>query len=232
MITLVWADAFSGSNEAPVLVRGEAYRHLFRARRLAVGDTIRLVDGLGSARWAEVVEVDRRSARLRPGKRAPSNEPPVPVGIVVAALKPQRAGWLVEKATELGVDSVRFINSARTPRAYGPATLDRLRRLAVSAVEQCHRARVPEVSGVHGWGEIADLLRPWSGRWLLDPAGESGRPAPAEEPAVLVVGPEGGLEEREREELAEHGCLRLRLGERALRVETAAVIGSALLLLP
>ena len=232
MITLLSPEAFPGSGEALVGVEGKAYRHLFRARRLAVGDAVRLVDGRGAARWAEVVEVDRRSARLRPGDAAPANESPVPVGLVVAAPKPQRAGWLVEKATEVGVASIRFVNTARTPRTYGPATLERLRRMAVAAVQQCHRARVPEVGGVHGWDEIAELLRPWAGRWLLDPAGEPGRPGPAESPSVLLVGPEGGLEDLEREQLAEFGCRRLRLGPRALRVETAATIGSALLLLP
>lgn len=238
MITLVLAAAFPDPDGAGkvaladvVPVEGNAYRHLFRARRLALGDSIRLVDGGGAARWAEVVDIDRSSARLRPGAPAPANEPVVPVGLLVAAPKPQRAGWLVEKATELGIDTIRFIHSARSPRAYGSATLKRLRRIATSAVEQCHRAKIPDISGVHEWQEIADLLEPWQERWLLDRTGNSRRPEPATRSSILVVGPEGGFSEPECLELSDLGCRLLRLGERVLRVETAATVGSALLLL-
>ena len=227
MITLLSTEAFTDP-EGMARVSGEAYRHLFRARRLALGDRIRAVDGDGAARWAEVAAVDRRSARIRLGEVAPANEPDVPVGLVVAALKPQRAGWLVEKATEVGIDSIQFVASARSPRSYGPGTFERLRRLAVAAVEQCHRAKVPEIGGVHDWSEMAEMLDPWSERWLLDPAGEAVRPGAAVRPSVLVVGPEGGLEEEERAELVDLGCRALFLGRRALRVETAATIGSAL----
>ncbi|HMB53866.1 MAG TPA: RNA methyltransferase PUA domain-containing protein, partial [Thermoanaerobaculia bacterium] len=62
---LVPGETLAGDGWA---VEGDAYRHLFRARRLAVGDPVRLADGAGSARWAEVVAVDKKSARLRLGE--------------------------------------------------------------------------------------------------------------------------------------------------------------------
>ncbi len=66
-------------------VEGDAYRHLFRARRLAVGAQLRLVDGCGRARWAEVGQVERRRAILELGAEAPANEPGYRLHLLVAA---------------------------------------------------------------------------------------------------------------------------------------------------
>lgn len=93
MIThLVSPDAFKGDE---VVVDGQVYRHLFRARRLAVGARLRVVDGQGRARWAEVAGIDRRQARLVLGDGAPAHEPAYELTLIVAALRPERASWLV-----------------------------------------------------------------------------------------------------------------------------------------
>ncbi len=257
-----------------VTVEGDAYRHLFRARRLAVGDRLRAVDGAGAARWAEVVSVDRRTGTLRLLDPAPAREPAYRLELLVGTPKKDRAATLVEKATEVGVAAVRFVATERSPRDFGAGTLERLARVAVAAVEQCGRSRVPELSGVHGWDELPDLLAAAPDRWLLDtdpgagsiagheqgagsgpgpeawPAAGAGeaaaegrgvaRPSGAPELApwrttgdagAVLIGPEGGWSGAEVEELRGHGCRSVWLGERVLRVETAAVVASAAVLL-
>ncbi|MGB5814421.1 MAG: RsmE family RNA methyltransferase [Thermoanaerobaculia bacterium] len=215
---------------SPIEVRGDSYRHLFRARRLELGARVRVVDGEGHARWTRVERVDRTAAKLGPEGEAASNEPEIELVLMVAAPRIQRASWLVEKVTEVGASAVRFINSERAPRSYGEASLGRLRRVAVAAVEQCHRARVPEITGVHPFSELADLLTDCPARWFLDLEGAAGVDAGAG-PVGLLVGPEGGWTEAERESLDACGCRPWGLGARTLRVETAAVAGSSLLLL-
>lgn len=215
------------------LVDGDAYRHLFRARRLAVGDGVRLADGAGAARWGEVTAVDKKSARLRLGEAAPVPEPAVRVSLLVAAPKKERASWLVEKATELGVAAVRLIETERTPRGFGDGTVRRLERVAVAAFEQCGRGVLPEVSGTHGWGEVRGLVDGFDGKWVLDLVDDAvgGRElGAADGEVVVVVGPEGGWTERERQELAAWGCRAVVLGPTVLRVETAAVVGAGLVL--
>ena len=213
-----------------VTIEGDAYRHLFRARRLARGAQLRVVDGEGKARLAVVESIDRRTARLVLGEPTASNEPTYSLDLWVAALKPERASWLVEKATELGVSAIRFFNSERTPRRYGNANLDRWRRIATSAVEQCHRARVPELEGVVPWdamverlagAEVDDLL-------VLDASGQpaSELPAPGGT-GIVVVGPEGGFTREEIDALRAVGAQAMALGKRVLRVETAAVVAVA-----
>jgi 16S rRNA (uracil1498-N3)-methyltransferase len=216
-------------------VEGDAYRHLFRARRLAVGDRVRAADGRGRARWGEVARVDRRSAALALGEPAPSNEPAWRLELIVAAPRRERASWLVEKATELGAAAVRLAAAERATRDYGPGSLDRLRRIAAAALEQCHRAALPEVTGIHPWDELPALLEPAAERWLLDPsrgarpAAEALAPPAAGAAGALLVGPEGGWTDPERAELTALGCLAVTLGERVLRVETAALAALALL---
>lgn len=217
-------------DKSPIEVSGDSYRHLFRARRLEVGARVRVVDGEGQARWSTVERVDRTGAELAVVGEAPGNEPERELVLMVAALKIQRASWLVEKVTEVGATAIRFVNSERSPRSYGEASLARLQRVATAAVEQCHRARVPEITGVHPFSELADLLTGCPERWFLDPGGAAGMDAGAG-PVGLLVGPEGGWTESERDSLLGLDCRPWGLGVRTLRVETAAVAGSGLLLL-
>ena len=213
-----------------VEIGGDRYRHLFRARRQKVGDRIRLVDGRGRARWARVVGVDRRVGRLELAEEAPGNEPKIWLELVVVPPKPQRLTWLVEKSTEIGVSAIRLIHSARGPRKAGKGTLDRLRRVASAAVVQSHRALVPEISGVHDWSELASLTSGVAASWTLDPSLEQPSEIEAQGSAGLLVGPEGGWDERELRDMEVLECRSLSLGPRTLRTETAAVVGSALLL--
>ncbi len=214
-----------------VMVEGEPYRHLFRARRLATDARLRLVDGEGRARWAEVAAIDRRHAELRLLDPAPAHDPARRIELFVAAPRPERAAWLVEKATELGVAAVRFVASQRAVRGVDEKSLARLRRIAGAALEQCGGARLPVLSGPHDLGELPQLLDPRSAAYLLDPGTTAQLLAGGAGPAALLVGPEGGWSDGEAAALAAAGALRVRLGERVLRVETAAIAAAALLLI-
>jgi len=215
-------------------VEGDAYRHLFRARRIGVGERLRVVDGEGRARWGEVIQVGRSAAMVELAEPAAPNEPRLRLEVLVATLRPERASWLVEKATELGAGAIRFLNTERGPRSFGAGTADRLRRVAIAAVEQCHRARCPEVTGPHPFGEVATLTAAADHRWLLDPTAPSPPPATPLSPSPmesLLVGPEGGWSSTELEILDATGWQRISLGPRILRIETAVLAGAALLLL-
>jgi 16S rRNA (uracil1498-N3)-methyltransferase len=227
-ITLLAQPGELDAGEATV--EGEAYRHLFRARRLPVGASIRVVDGRGRARWGKVARVDRNSARVSLGDSAPTNEPALRLDLLVPTFRPERVSWMVEKATEIGAMGIHFFNMERAPRSFGGGTLERLRRVAISALEQCHRSRLPEITGPHAWNEIGRLTPGAERRWFLDP--EGGTVDSVERgSAALLVGPEGGLAPEERQALLEAGWAPIGLGPRILRIETAAVAGAAMVLL-
>lgn len=229
MITLLAGPDELDAGE--VKVEGDAYRHLFRARRVPVGATFRVVDGRGRARWGEVARVDRSSARVVLKDPAPTHEPAFRLDLLVPTFRPERASWLVEKATEFGVSSIRFLNSARAPRIVGDGSVERLRRVAVAALEQCHRSRLPEITGPHAWEEIGRLSSETEGRWFLDPQGAPGDWGPLPGSGALLVGPEGGWTPEERREVLAAGWRPVGLGPRILRIESAALVGAAMLLL-
>jgi len=216
--------------EPKLKLAGQSFHHLFRVRRLSQGVELRLVDGLGTARWGRVEEVGAVEATVWIGEPAPTHEAELQVELWVAPTRPQRATWLVEKATEVGATAVRWLESARAGRQVTPPRLDRLRRVAESAVEQCHRSLVPELS-LHTWSEALEGLRRASRAWYLDPGAREGSLQPDPSGLVgLLVGPEGGWNDDERTELANVGVAAVGLGARVLRTETAAVVGAALLL--
>jgi len=225
-------------DDTEIEITGAAYQHMFRAKRLRVGDELRIVDGEGRARRGVIARVDRARGVVALGSAAPTLEPAARVELLVAPPKPDRAAWLVEKATEVGVMAIRFVateRTARNERAFGAAQLMRLRRVAVAAVEQCGRALVPEVSGLEPLDATLDsvaLLDPTT--LALDPAGARSVPLPALAPRGrwirLCVGPEGGWSPAERDRFAARGVGLMSLGERILRVETASVVAAGIVL--
>jgi 16S rRNA (uracil1498-N3)-methyltransferase len=221
-----------------VEIHGDAYHHLFRVKRLRAGESVRVVDGEGRARGGVVARVDRAHGVVAFGAALPSLEPALAVELLVAPPRAERAAWLVEKATELGVTAIRWIASARAARddsAWSHAQLARLRRVAIAAVEQCGRAVVPEITGGRELQECFEQLdlapRPIV---VLDAGGATGPPpaAPGGEPPglTIVVGPEGGWTDDELALFARAGAPRWSLGERVLRVETAAIAAAGIVL--
>lgn len=219
MVTLVVSpSALHGDR---VEVEGDEYRHLFRALRLGPGDALRVVDGRGGARFGRVDAIERRRAWVCLDSPAPSNEPARRVELAIATIRPERAAWAVEKATEVGAVAVHWFGCERAPRRYGEGQLERLRRVAVAAVGQCGRSVVPEV-GTLTWEALLARVSSRS-TVVLDPGGEP--PAVAGgDPGLLIVGPEGGLCAAELDALVAAGAVRRRLGTAILRTETAAVL--------
>lgn len=217
---------------ATALVEGEAHHHLFKVKRLQTGERLRVIDGAGHARWAEIVGIDKRAARLALGEPAPANEPALAVELFVAAAKPERLAWLVEKATELGVAAVHFIACDREARSVERSHLARLQRIAISAVEQSGRSAVPGLALAGSVGEeLAGATADGVTTAVLDAPGAGARPAiPAGKRCGLFVGPEGGWSPAERDRFRELSIPSWSLGPTVLRVETAAVVAAGCVL--
>lgn len=227
--TLLLPGSFS---DVTALVEGDAHHHLFKVKRLQAGERLRLVDGEGRARWAEIVGIDKRAARLALGEPAPANEPERQVVVYVAAAKPERIAWLVEKATEIGVTAIRFVPTDREARSMESSQLARLRRIAISAVEQSGRALVPDLALEEGLRPAIAGARAAKTRLaVLDAGGLPAGPLLAgSDRCGLFVGPEGGWSPEERGLFRSAELPAASLGPTVLRVETAAVVAAGLAL--
>ena len=207
-------------------VEGADYRHLFRARRLRVGDRVRLVDGRGGACWSIVDSVTAERARLRVEGPAPLFEPVRRLTLFVSVVRPERASWLVEKATELGVGRLQWVVAERTSRAFGDRVLARQRRIAKSALEQSGGAWLPRIEAPVALNRAGI----GAGAVVLHPGATASLAALTTSVDALVIGPEGGFSDEEIEGLAGRGVVSADLGPRILRTETAAVAALAVAL--
>jgi 16S rRNA (uracil1498-N3)-methyltransferase len=220
---------------ATAVLEGDEARHLLQSRRIKAGERFALQDPAGRRFWAEVIESDRRTARVRILAPAPvPPPPPVAVRLWVAAVKDKAAEWIVQKATELAVAEVHVFSAAYSPLSpdelAAPRTAQRWQRIAVEACKQCDRQYPPAIAA---WPSLGALLaaRPERGAaWLLDAGGGAPlRPALAQAVTILA-GPEGGLEQAERRAALDAGFAPVSLGPLTLRTETAALAGCAVAL--
>ena len=228
-------------NSAFVADRDEQH-HLARALRKKPGDAVQFVDGEGwiyngvLVRMKPEIEIEIRDRRRDCESELPK------VTLAPSLLKGTRLDTVVEKATELGVAAILPIRSARTVAGNRPAggksgqRLERWRRIALSAMKQSLRARLPRIEPVTGMEDIVgtvssyDLaLIAWEeeGERRLDLA--AGLDAKARR-VLLMIGPEGGFSGEEIAMAREAGMVTVSLGRSRLRSDTAAIVGLALLM--
>jgi 16S rRNA (uracil1498-N3)-methyltransferase len=208
-------------------IGGEEAAHA-RARRLAVGDRVVLVDGSGREAEGAVARVGKAAldVTVEAVRGAPEEGPAVT--LCVAGVRPERLDWIAEKATELGVARLVLVAPERAQAFRASAARGlRLTRVVREAAKQCGRARWPEVAGPVA---LADALAlPAAHRFLLDLEGGPFPSVLAADPSVLLVGPEGGWTASERAAARESGWTAVRLPAGKLRTETAAIAGLVLL---
>ncbi len=193
--------------------------------RAKPGTALTVFNGLGGEYRAELIAADRRRARLKIGSfLAREAESPLRIHLGLAIARGERMDWSVQKATELGVESIAPLVTERcNVRLEGKAEPKRWHweKIATAACEQCGRNRIPAVfpaQGFEAW------LSSRSGGVVLDPDGVPFPllPRPGDE-LTLLVGPEGGLSLAERQRALASGFVPASLGPRILRVETAVV---------
>ncbi len=223
----------SGLDRVIVLDSDESH-HVLRVLRLRRGDRLSVFDGRGREWDATLVEEGRAGACIEIGdERSDPVEPPLRVEIFQALCRPDRMEWAIQKATEVGAAA---IHPMRTAFSDGPTPseerLERWRRVAREACKQCGRRRVPDI------GPSIAIPVPASPEGLGIVLVPSRRAAPIgallagarPESVRLLVGPEGGLDAEELEQLERGGFRLAHLGPRVLRTETAGAVACALVL--
>jgi 16S rRNA (uracil1498-N3)-methyltransferase len=208
---------------------GPEAHHLATVCRLRPGDAVRLFNGDGREYPAVVLRVARRSVSLEISREeAPLRELPFKFEIAAPLPKGERAPFLVEKLTELGVTRYTPLQTARTVVRPGEAKLDRLQRHVIEASKQCGRNVLMEIGPLTPWPEFLRRADLPGRRALLHPA-RAERLAGYPTDVVAAVGPEGGFTDEEVEAALAEGWLEIGLGPRILRVETAALTAAVVL---
>lgn len=206
--------------------------YVCRVLRQRRGDALTLFNGDGQAFRAVIATADARSCDVELADIvAIEPAPQVRVHVAQALIKTERQDWMLQKATELGATDVWLLVSEYTEvRVNGPRLERRLahwQRVVVSAAEQCGRYRLPQL---HGPLLLRDFLRapPAPQMLLLDP-GAAPLGTVAYRDTVLLLGPEGGFSDVERDAARTAGAIAVGMGDLILRSDTAPVVALGVL---
>ncbi len=208
----------------PVELTGPEAHHLTTVCRLRPGAAVCLFNGDGREYAAEVVEANRRSVTVQVrAVAAPQREHGFRVEVAAPLPKGDRAQFLLEKLTELGVTSFVPLQTARSVVHPRETKLDKLQRYVIEASKQCGRNVLLQVGPLTAWDHYlrrADLpatrilAHPYQAERVARPAGD----------VALAIGPEGGFTDEEVTAARFAGWQQVSLGPRILRVETAAIV--------
>lgn len=216
---------------------GAAATHLGKVLRLREGEPIVLFDGSGLEYDSQVRSITRHRVVVAVGDgHDPGTESTLEVTLLQGICRSQRMDMLIQKATELGVGSIRPVSCKRSVvRLDGDRGLRKIehwRQVAISACEQSGRVRIPKISRPGNMVATMEALADIAGaRLLLDPLadGSLGTPLDSARRIMLLIGPEGGLADTERDAAVAAGFRPVRLGPRTLRTETAPLAALSIL---
>ena len=236
-----------------------AARHV-QVLRMQPGHTLTLFNGEGGEFEAEVTHMGRSDVQVRVGAHsAQEREALCAVQLVVGMPANERMDWLVEKATELGVQRITPVMTERSVVRLNGERAEKKQAhwqaIAISACEQCGRNRVPHVdvplrlevwlsnaqqasqqTSADGLQALRAVMSLHESTQALSSLLQNGQvdqvgESSIHQPVVLMTGPEGGLSDAEDAAARQAGFVAVSLGARVLRAETAALAALAYLTL-
>jgi len=227
----LYVDAPLSAGAALALEAGQAH-YLGHVLRLKPGDRVLVFNGR-DGEWSAAIAAGRRALTLRVGEQTRAQTAPADLHYLFAPLKAARLDYMVQKAVEMGVSRLQPVLTRHVQVTR--VNLERMRGNAIEAAEQCGILALPEVAAPVALDRCLAERDP--ARWLVfcDEDAASASPAatlgklPPRSPLAVLVGPEGGFAQDERAALLRaDNVVRLALGPRILRADTAAVAALAL----
>lgn len=227
-------DIDEGAKEAEIT--GEEFTHLRRVLRLGPGDDAAIFNGRGLELTARIESVSSRSARLTIiGKNQTLMESPFKLLLLQALLKGDKPEFIIQKTTELGVSAVCFYATARTVSKVDEENAEkkllRWKKAAIEAAKQCGRNVLPDIAFAQDLRNAVESIQ--SDLKLLLWEREGARPlrellsGKRPESVAVIVGPEGGFSDADAATAEKAGFVKVSMGPRILRAETAAIATAA-----
>ena len=224
--------------EARIALDASQANYLGNVLRLGAGDSVLVFNGRDGEWRGELASAGKRSLALTIVERTRSQTAALDLHYLFAPLKHARLDYMVQKAVEMGASRLQPVITRHAQVAR--INLDRMRANAIEAAEQCGILTLPEIGTPLTFEQMiaerdgarllvfcdedAEVRDPMAALSAARPAGGTG-PIPL----AVLVGPEGGFAADERDALLElPNTVRLALGPRILRADTAAVAALAL----
>ena len=224
-------SAFNFTKNLVTLTADEA-RHLREVLRLKPGDEVSVFDGEGKEFRAQMISARREFAELELGEEIATARPesPLQLTLAVALLKGEKFDFVVQKATELGVNKIvplitRYADIKLRDESDATKRVARWQRIALEASKQSGRAVVPKVENPTPFESV--LKNPCV--LFSERGGEHGLERIDTDSITAVIGSEGGWSDEELDQARDAHAQIITLGGRILRAETAAITAAALL---
>jgi len=201
--------------------------HAVRVLRLQPGDEVMLTDGKGNFYRAAISMADKKHCLVNILEKQP--QAPLWKNHIHIALAPtknmDRIEWFAEKATEIGLDELTFLNCRYSERKV--IKTERIEKILVSAIKQSLKARLPILHEMTDFSQF--IKQPFKGQKFIAHCYKNQKQElkdivkPGED-AVVLIGPEGDFSEEEVQEALTQGFIPISLGPSRLRTETAALV--------
>jgi 16S rRNA (uracil1498-N3)-methyltransferase len=227
----LFVDAPLAAGTALALDRKQAH-YLSHVLRLKPGHRVLVFNGR-DGEWSAIIEAGKRSPALRAGVQTRAQTAAADLHYLFAPLKTARLDYMVQKAVEMGASRLQPVLTRHGQ--VSRVNIERMRGNAIEAAEQCGILALPEIAAPIALDRCLAERDP--ARWLVfcDEDAETANPAaalgklPPHSALAVLVGPEGGFAADERAALLKaDNVVRLALGPRILRADTAAVAALAL----
>ncbi len=216
--------------ENEIILDGERARHIAKSLRMKVGEMLTVTDGSGADFGCQIEEITKETVKLRVCyKQASNSEPSCAVTVYQGVPKGSKLEDVIQKCTELG--AVRFVPTltkrcvSRPDEKSAKKKNERYRKIALEAAQQSGRGAVPEVLDMTSLknalaqdeSEVKIVFYEGGGEPLSDIIKRD------TESVSIYIGPEGGFEKEEVDEIVKSGAVCATLGARILRTQTAPV---------
>lgn len=225
-------------SDEKIILDGESARHIAKSLRMRVGDVICVTDGSGEDYGCQIEEITKDEVVLKVCyKQACESEPTCKVTIYQGVPKSTKLENIIQKCVELGVTEIvptltKRCVSRPDDKSAGKKNV-RYQKIALEAAQQSGRGIVPKIENMktlkqalaEDESEVKIVFFEGGGKKLTDIIDKNTNSV------SIFIGPEGGFEEAEVEQIESAGGVRATLGKRILRTQTAPVAGLTAIML-
>lgn len=200
-------------------------KHIVRVLRMEEGEHLQLTDGMGNMMQAIITEAHSKRCAFRVTEKRYSPPRPFYIHLAIAPTKNlDRIEWLIEKATEMGIEEISFLQTEHSERKQ--VNMERLEKVAISAMKQSLKSYLPKLNDIQPLSLFlpkATTQQKWIAhleegeRFSLKKAAEAGKSY------CILIGPEGDFSPSEIAQAKNVGFAPVTLGESRLRTETAGL---------
>jgi 16S rRNA (uracil1498-N3)-methyltransferase len=227
-VTLFYQPAIT---EGARFLDAEESKHCAKVLRKKAGDTISLTDGRGTFFEGRITACDSQRCEFEVISQTEEPVRNFKVHIAVSPTKsPERTAWFVEKAVEIGIDKISFLLCHRTERIR--LKMERINKVAISAMKQSNRATLPEICGMIPFAEFVSRADEWD-RFIasVDPSNPDHlmQRAMKGRTCCVLIGPEGDFSPEEISQAVANKFCVVSLGTHRLRTESAALVATHIL---